>query len=137
MSLKGFFFEYPWGAPSCSLTPYIYVIVNNVLSKMLNQAAFKGEFGCHPLCQEVGLTHLSFADDIFVFSDGSRSSIRGILITFEKFARLPGLKINIAKSALFVAGRERLSSVAEAENCGISIGLFRSVILDYQSLQSR
>lgn len=47
--------------------PYFYVIMNNVLPKMLNKAAAKGKFSYHPRCQEVQLTHLSFADDILVF----------------------------------------------------------------------
>lgn len=66
-SLEGFFTSARGIRQGCSLSPYLYVILNNVLSKLLNNAAEAGEFGYHPQCQGVKLTHLSFADDIFGF----------------------------------------------------------------------
>lgn len=53
------------------------MIVNNVLTHMLNQAALEGKIGYHPKCKKVQLTHLSFADDILVFTDGSEASLGG------------------------------------------------------------
>lgn len=44
---------------------------------MLNRAVGKGFFDHHPQCQGVGLTHLSFADDILVFTDGTVQSLKG------------------------------------------------------------
>lgn len=57
----------------CSLSLYLYVIVNNVMSKLLNNAALEGQIGYHPNFQDINLTHLSFVDDIMVFTDGSPS----------------------------------------------------------------
>lgn len=51
------------------------MILNNVLSKMLNKTAEAQQFVYHPQCREVRLTHLSFAEDILVFSDGSVRSL--------------------------------------------------------------
>uniref|UniRef100_A0A1J3D5L6 Uncharacterized protein n=1 Tax=Noccaea caerulescens TaxID=107243 RepID=A0A1J3D5L6_NOCCA len=67
---------------------------------MLNRAASSGIFGYHPQCQEVGLTHLSFADDILVFTDGTSSSLSGVLEVMSNFA---GLYINTTKSSIFAA----------------------------------
>lgn len=72
-----FFQKRSWDQTGCSLSPYLYVIVNNALSGMLNQAAADGLFDYHPQCQQVQLTHLTFADDIIVFTDGSVRSLRG------------------------------------------------------------
>lgn len=82
----------------CSLSPYLHVIVNNALSKLLNKGAVEGQIGYHPGCREISLIHLSFADDILVFTNGSHASLRGILTVFDRFARMSGLCINVSKS---------------------------------------
>lgn len=88
----------------CSLSPYLFVISMNVLSKMLDTAAKKEEIGYHPRCKNIDLTHLCFADDLMVFSDGKKSSVEGILRVFQKFDKMTGLKISLEKSTLFMAG---------------------------------
>ena len=65
-----------------SLSPYLYVIVSNVLSKLINKAVAEGIIGFHPQCQEVNLSHSSFADDIVVFTDGTPTSFQGTLRFF-------------------------------------------------------
>uniref|UniRef100_A0A1J3JGW2 Reverse transcriptase domain-containing protein n=1 Tax=Noccaea caerulescens TaxID=107243 RepID=A0A1J3JGW2_NOCCA len=43
--LEGFFSSTRGIRQGCSLSPYLYVILNNVLSKLLNRAAAAGTFG--------------------------------------------------------------------------------------------
>lgn len=76
----------------------------NVLSKMSDDAATAGQIGFHPKCKNINLTHLCFADDLMVFSEGTKSSVEGILKVFEVFDRMSGLKICLEKSTLFMAG---------------------------------
>lgn len=64
------------GDPISSL---LFVIAMDVLSKMLDRGAVEGRFGIHPECEAPLITHLSFADDILIFFDGSPDSLRGIL----------------------------------------------------------
>ena len=64
------------GDPISSL---LFVIAMDVLSKMLDRGATEGRFGLHPECKEPLITHLSFADDVLIFFDGSVESLRGIL----------------------------------------------------------
>lgn len=47
-SLEGFFISARGIRQGCSLSPYLYVIMNNVLSKMLNEAAANGRFEYYP-----------------------------------------------------------------------------------------
>lgn len=75
-----------------------------VLSKLLNKVVLEGRFGYHPYCKDLTLTHLCFADDVLVFSDGKKSSIVGILEVFKEFAKFSGLSISLEKSTLFLAG---------------------------------
>lgn len=71
---------------------------------MMDKAAVDRRIGYHPRCRNMSLTHLCFADDILVFSDGSSRSIEGILEIFEKFAAISGLKISLEKSTVYMAG---------------------------------
>ena len=88
----------------CSLSPYLFFICMEVLSKLLNKAANERKIGYHPYCQDLQLTHLCFADDLLVFVDGKKSSVEGILQVFKDFAGISGLKISLEKSTLFLAG---------------------------------
>ena len=47
----------------------------NVLSKLLDTAVKYGVFSFHPKCKRVGITHLSFADDLLIFCKGNLDSI--------------------------------------------------------------
>lgn len=121
-SLEGFFTSARGIRQGCSLSPYLYVILNNVLSKMLNKAAEEGRFAYQPQCQGVKLTHLSFADDILVFTNGTTASLKGVLQVMESFAGMSGLLINAAKSQMFVAGQELALILSEAAPRGIPVG---------------
>lgn len=88
----------------CSLSPYLFVLCMNVLSKLIDEAAEKRKIGYHPRCQNIKLTHLCFADHLMVFADGSKRSLEGILEVFEGFEKASGLKNNLEKSTLYLAG---------------------------------
>lgn len=86
----------------CSLSPYLFVIVMDVLSKLLDKAASARQFGYHPQCKSLGLTHLGFADDLMVLSDGKVRSVEGILAVFEFFAKASGLRISMENPISFL-----------------------------------
>ncbi|XP_013589034.1 PREDICTED: uncharacterized protein LOC106297312 [Brassica oleracea var. oleracea] len=102
--LAGFFQSKRGLRQGCALSPYLFVISMNVLSHLLDRAAVQKIIGYHPRCQNILLTHLCFADDLLVFTDGSKRSIEGILKIFEDFAAISGLKISLEKSTLYTAG---------------------------------
>lgn len=102
--LAGFFQSKRGLRQGCSLSPYLFVICMNVLSLSLDKAAEARRFGYHPRCKNMKLTHLCFADDIMVFSDGNARSMEGILEVFQEFSYISGLNISLEKSTLFLAG---------------------------------
>lgn len=87
-----------------SLSPYLFVICMQVLSRLLDKFAAEKCIGYHPYCQDLRLAHLDFADDVLVFSNGKKRSIEGILDVFQDFAKISGLNISLKKSTLFLAG---------------------------------
>ena len=102
--LAGYFQSKRGLRQGCSLSPYLFVICMNVLSRMLDEAAVQGRIGYHPRCKNIDLTHLCFADDLMIFADGTKNSIEGILGVFDEFDKMSGLKISMEKSVLFMAG---------------------------------
>ena len=117
--LEGFFGGERGLRQGCALSPYLFVIAINVLSRMLNNAAHSGSIGFHPSCSEVNLTHLSFADDLMIFTDGAASSLRGVFDVLSAFGSLSGLLINPAKSSIFMAGRISQDFKEEVNRLGI------------------
>lgn len=94
---RGFFSSERGLRQGCALSPYLYVIPSNVLSRLLNRAAKEGRIGLHPHCKRIEVTHLSFADDILVFSNGTPASIAGIIAVFKGFTEMSGLSYSNGK----------------------------------------
>ena len=76
----------------------------NVLSNLQDKAASERRIGYHPRCQKMDLTHMSFADDILVFTDGNIRSLDSIVEVFEYFAKISGLEISLEKCTFYLAG---------------------------------
>ncbi|XP_039004037.1 uncharacterized protein LOC120130968 [Hibiscus syriacus] len=76
----------------------------NILSRMLNLVVARGMFGFHHKHRKIGLTHLSFADDLLIFCEGNIESVVGVLSVLEHFYEVSGLKLNSSKCEIFAAG---------------------------------
>lgn len=85
-----------------SIAPYLFVSAMDVLSRQLNAALTHGLFGAHPKCHSTNITHLSFADDVFILFDGSQGSLSSIIHILEDLHTLSGLGLNKQKSNLFL-----------------------------------
>ena len=102
--LAGYFGSERGLRQGCSLSPYLFVICMNVLSKMIDKAATDKKIALHPNCKKLQLTHLCFADDLMVFVKADKKSIQGTLAIFADFAMHSGLKISLEKSTIYMAG---------------------------------
>ncbi|XP_013713276.1 uncharacterized protein LOC106416947 [Brassica napus] len=107
--LAGYFQSKRGLRQGCALSPYLFVICINVLYSMLDKAV---------------VTHLCFADDLMVFTDGTKRSIEGVLKVFEEFAAIYGLNISLEKSTLYIAVRY----------LGLPLLTKRMMITDYMPL---
>ena len=123
-SLHGFFRGTKGIRQGDPLSPYLFGLAMNVLSHMLNKAALEGRIGYHPRCKESALTHLCFADDLLIFSDGSPASVQGILQVLSDFQYLSGLAISPQKSCFFPAA---LSS-SEIDPISSASGIPRGIL---------
>lgn len=83
------------------LSPYLFVIAMNCLSFMLNDAASRGRIKYHSKCSKMKLTHLSFADDLLIFIDGSLDSVQKVLQVLHEFEWRSGLVVSFQKTSFF------------------------------------
>lgn len=120
--LAGYFNRKRGLRQGCSLSPYLFVICMQVLSKLLDKAAVEKRLGYHPYCKDLKLTHICFADDVLVFSDGKKRSIEGILAVFQQFSRMSGLNVSLEKSTLYLAGVREEDSAAILEQFPFEAG---------------
>lgn len=60
---------------------------------LLNQEGF-----CyHPKCLDLKITHLCFADDLFIFANATLQAINEVKNVLDQFYTLPGMKTKHAK----------------------------------------
>lgn len=95
------------------LSPYLFVIAMNCLSHMLNEAAAQGRMGYHAKCSKIKLTHLSFADDLLIFTNGSIEYVQCVLQVLRDFENRSGLAMSNQKTSFFASGlsQEEISTI--------------------------
>lgn len=103
------------------LSPYLFVLVMEVFSKLLHSRYDSGYISYHPKTSTLEISHLMFADDVMVFFDGSSSSLHGFYETLDDFAGWSGLRMNREKTQLFHAGLSS-SKNAAITSYGFPIG---------------
>ncbi|KAJ9536741.1 hypothetical protein OSB04_un000126 [Centaurea solstitialis] len=84
------------------LSPYLFTVVMEGFSMILKQCIIEAaDFGYHHACEEFGITHLCFADDLFVFTRGDVASVEVLKKALSIFAHRSGLSPNLQKSDIF------------------------------------
>ncbi|CAL1356365.1 unnamed protein product [Linum trigynum] len=95
-----------------------------VFTCLLDNSAAKGLFPYHPMCKGIKLTHLCFADDLLVFSDGSNNGIQEMQQVLEQFKKVSGLKSNPSKCEVFFGGLDKEEKKIRAARYGYKLGEF-------------
>ena len=119
------------------LSSFLFIITMEAFSRSLAMAASRQGFQFHPRCKEINLTHLCFADDMFLFSGGTLSSVQVYMDELNRFACFLGLQVNNQKSAIFIAGvsdevRNDLVNIT-----GFSLGRFPMTYLGVPLISTR
>lgn len=64
------------------------------------------DFNFHPRCDKLGITNISLADDLILFTRGELEFVEIIMQEFQKFSRATGLKAHIGKCIVYFGGVE-------------------------------
>nr|XP_027067822.1 uncharacterized protein LOC113693489 [Coffea arabica] len=102
-SAQGFFKSSRGLRQGDPLSPVLFVIGSELLSRGLNELAsrrnyigFRVPTGCQ------AITHLAFADDILVFTNGSAMALQQVKRVIEKYQQSSGQLVNPQKSGYLV-----------------------------------
>ena len=86
------------------LSPILFVVSMDYLSRLMQKHSLDKDFKFHPYCKPLRLTHLMFADDLLIFSKADPPTIRHIMSALSNFHKCAGLKADWAKSQMVVGG---------------------------------
>ena len=101
----------------------------DVLFRLLDKVESDGTYRLHPLCSSPKLTHLLFADDLLVFSDGARTSTSGIKAVMNQFKEWSRLDTNQSKTEIFYGGYSDIQASVLSDLSGFRCGDFQQDIL--------
>ena len=104
------------------LSPFLFLIAMEAFSRSLSMAVLHPSFDFHPKCKAINLSHLCFADDIFLFAKGNATSEQIVMDELAKFETFSGLQVNKQKSAVFLAGVNNSVKATILSTTGFSLG---------------
>ncbi|KAL2893980.1 LINE-1 retrotransposable element ORF2 protein [Bienertia sinuspersici] len=86
------------------LSPLLFVIGMEYLSRIMRKLHENPSFKMHPRCKGLNLTHMCFADDLILCCKGEKNSIEMILDCFTQFSSSSGLQANRSKTEFYTCG---------------------------------
>ncbi|KAL9243905.1 hypothetical protein vseg_017742 [Gypsophila vaccaria] len=119
------------------LSPLLFTICMDYLTRILRYAAHKHGLNYHPMCKELQLTNLMFADDVLMFCKGDANSMITILKAFTTFSKTSGLQASPTKSAAFFGGMIEELKLDILTISGFSEGTFPFFYLGMQIQTTR
>ncbi|CAL1408552.1 unnamed protein product [Linum trigynum] len=104
------------------LSPYLFTISMEVLSRMLNRDLLVKAFKPHPQTHRIELTHLCFADDLLIFTRGTCGAVVVVKKILDAFSKISSLNCNPSKSEIFCAGTDIATQNLTVDATGFQIG---------------
>lgn len=88
------------------ISPFLFVICMEYLSRLLKYAGGQAGYQYHYRCKGLKLNHLVFADDLILFCKGDKHSVMLNMRALATFANTSGLVANSGKSALYACNMD-------------------------------
>ncbi|XP_062103667.1 uncharacterized protein LOC133814762 [Humulus lupulus] len=86
------------------ISPLLFVLVMEYLTRLLQLGAQQHDFRFHSLCKSLKIINLYFADDLIIFYKANRGSVQCVKKIFDDFCSSTGLKANLSKSQVYFGG---------------------------------
>ncbi|KAH0646400.1 hypothetical protein KY289_025082 [Solanum tuberosum] len=104
------------------MSPLLFVLVMEYLSRVLKCMGDVPNFNFHSMCKHLKLTHLIFADDLMILCRGDAGSVTRVMEALTHFSEVTGLVANVEKSNLFVPGIDDGTQGQLLEITGFTLG---------------
>ncbi|KAK9988622.1 hypothetical protein SO802_028861 [Lithocarpus litseifolius] len=83
------------------LSPFLFVLATEVLARLIEREVSNNKIIGYKLAPGLmPISHLQFADDLFLFTQANEENIESIKACLETFARWSGHKVNLLKSVI-------------------------------------
>lgn len=106
------------------LSPYLFTICLEMLTRSLKHATSSPDYNFHPKCEPLGITHLAYADGLLLFSTGDIGSVKILMQCLHEYSSTAGLQANVLKSNLFAAGVSEQVRIDLLQITGFQAGVF-------------
>ena len=106
-------------------------------SRSLSKTVLHPRFDFHQKCKEIKLSHLCFADDLFIFAKENVDSVQITMDELTKFEAFLEMQVNKQKSAVFLAGIEDNVKSTILDMTGFSLGSLPMKYLGVRLISSR
>ncbi|XP_020253930.1 uncharacterized protein LOC109830996 [Asparagus officinalis] len=104
------------------LSPYLFILGMEYLSRSLNSLKNDRLFKFHPRCSKLKITHLIFTDDLLLFAKCDIYSVQKLYQCVKEFSEISGLVANPEKSSIFYGGLEESVKISIASLLGFTEG---------------
>lgn len=109
-TMQGFFKSSSGLRQGDPLSPYLFIIMQEVLTRLLKRGFQERRIGCFSHSRGASaITHLMYADDLVIFANAGKKSIRELKKVLCLYESWSGQKINKEKTAIFFS-----------ENCSVA-----------------
>ncbi|XP_062075598.1 uncharacterized protein LOC133779683 [Humulus lupulus] len=106
------------------MSPLLFVLIMEYLTRRLQLAALDPSFRFHPMCKILKLINLCFADDLILFCKGTHSAVFTLKVALGDFSSATGLTINSAKSQIFFGGVSSIVRTFISQEMNLMVGSF-------------
>ena len=110
------------------LSPYLFIIVADVLQKLIRRASMNGEL-FHPVDALLPCPVLQYADDTLILTRGDVSSMHVLKNILDDFSLATGLTINYHKSTFVPMNVDDATASAMANVLGCALSTFPQTYL--------
>ncbi|XP_016505979.2 uncharacterized protein LOC107823783 [Nicotiana tabacum] len=86
------------------MSSFLFAIAMEYLGRKLKALKHEKTFDYHPMCSRLDLTHLSFVDDLLLFTRGYTTYVVLFHQKFNTFSEASRIKENLAKSSIYYGG---------------------------------
>jgi hypothetical protein len=102
------------------LSPLLFLLIMEVLSRMLRKMVEDGFLTGFSIGRDVSISHLLFADDSILFCDANPQHLMYIRLVLTFFEAVTGLRVNLSKSEMVPVGDvPNLRGLADIMGCHI------------------
>ncbi|XP_019266980.1 PREDICTED: uncharacterized protein LOC109244356 [Nicotiana attenuata] len=84
------------------LSPYLFVIAIEYLTRLLKTLKNNPDFNYHPRCAKLNLVQLGFADNLLLFCRGDVISAKLLYACFESFSKASSLVANQGNNSIYL-----------------------------------